>query len=443
MSKKKDFFICTACGQDFSKWNGRCTSCGEWNTIVDKAPMKSTGVKGKPVAIPLSSVEKQSLDRKTVDIGEFNLVCGGGIVPGSVLLLGGEPGIGKSTLGLQIAAYLEALYISGEESPVQIRQRAERLGLDSSRVKISVNNEVGDILELAEKIKPGLLIVDSIQTIYNCEAPGIMGSVSQVRESSSRLAEFAKRSGIPVILIGHITKDGNIAGPKLLEHIVDVVLYFEGDFSRDYRILRAFKNRYGSVNEMGLFRMTSTGLEEVKDKNKIFLNPFRTHSPGSAVSAAVEGSRTILFEVQSLVTFSSFSNPRRMSDGLDMNRLIIISAVLEKHGDLKLNNFDIFLNISGGFNINETAADLAVAMAIASSLKEKSVEDGAGFIGEISLSGELRPVSQIEKRVQEFRYSGFKRLYVPKGDVEKAGKTGFDGEIIGLSTVNEALSLVF
>lgn len=442
MAKKKNYFVCTACGADYSKWNGRCESCGEWNTIIERieeAPCKS----GQASAVLLSAVEMKDLARRAVGIGEFDLVCGGGIVPGSVILLGGEPGIGKSTLALQVSEKMNSLYISGEESPVQIRQRAERLGIELSSMYISVDNEVSDIISLAEKLKPGCLIIDSIQTVYSSDIPGITGSVSQVRETASRLAEFAKRSHIPTVLIGHITKDGSIAGPKLLEHIVDTVLYFEGDFSRDFRVLRAFKNRYGSVNEMGLFSMTPGGLREVKDKNRIFLNPFRSVSPGNAVSAAVEGSRTILFEVQSLVTFSSFSNPRRMSDGFDLNRLLIISAVLEKHAGLKLNTFDIFLNVSGGFNINETAADLAVAMAVTSSLKEKPIGEGAGFIGEISLGGELRPVSQVEKRIQEFRYSGFKRIYLSKGDLDQLKNAEFEGELVGLKNVRDVIDRVF
>ncbi len=444
MAKRTDFFFCTACGADYSKWNGRCNACGEWNTIAEKTEISSgRRLREAPTAVLLSSVDKAKTVRGQTGITEFDLVCGGGIVPGSVILLGGEPGIGKSTLALQISEKLNALYISGEESPVQIRQRGERLSIDMARIHISVNNEVDDIIELAESIVPGCLIIDSIQTIYSAEIPGIIGSVSQVRESASRLVDFAKKKGIPVILIGHITKDGNIAGPKLLEHIVDTVLYFEGDFSKDYRVLRAFKNRYGSVNELGLFRMTESGLEEVKDKNKIFLNPFLSSAPGNAISAAVEGSRTILFEVQALATFSSFSNPRRLSDGLDLNRLIIICAVLEKHAGLKLSNFDVFINVSGGFNINETAGDLAVAAAIASSLKEKRIEDGAGFIGEVSLSGDVRPVSGIEKRVQEFRYSGFKKLYVSPADLTKAKKAGFEGEIIAADSINDVMSSLF
>jgi len=442
MAKKRNYFVCSACGADYSKWNGRCEQCGEWNTIIERIEEAKGGARAA-TAVLLGSVEMKDLSRRVVGIGEFDLVCGGGIVPGSVILLGGEPGIGKSTLALQISGRMNSLYISGEESPVQIRQRAERLGIDLSSMHISVDNEVNEVISLAEKMKPGCLIIDSIQTVYSQDVPGITGSVSQVRESASRLTDFAKKSHVPVILIGHITKDGSIAGPKLLEHIVDTVLYFEGDFSRDFRVLRAFKNRYGSVNELGLFSMTEKGLREVRDKNRIFLNPFRSVSPGNAVSAAVEGSRSILFEVQSLVTFSSFSNPRRMADGLDLNRLLIISAVLEKHSGLKLNTFDIFLNVSGGFHINETAADLAVAVAITSSLKEKPVEEGAGFLGEISLAGELRPVSQVEKRIQEFRYAGFKRVYLSKSDLDQLKGTGFEGELVGLGSISEVMERVF
>jgi DNA repair protein RadA/Sms len=397
----------------------------------------------KPAAVPLSSVSIEGVQRIQTGIGEFNLVCGGGIVPGSVILMGGEPGIGKSTMALQVAHYLDTVYVSGEESPAQLRQRAERLGIDLDRIKISTNTAVEDIIALAAAEKPQCIVVDSIQTIYSGEIPGAAGSVSQIRESASRLVDMAKQSGVPVILVGHITKDGAIAGPKLLEHLVDTVLYFEGDFSRDFRMLRAFKNRFGSVNEVGLFRMTASGLQEVKDKNRVFLNSFSSSSPGNAVSAAIEGSRTILFEVQSLVTFTTFSNPRRMSDGLDQNRLIIINAVLEKHAGLKLNSFDVFINVSGGFRINETAADLAVAMAIASSMKDRPVPEGTGFLGEISLSGDVRPVSQCSRRMQEFRASGFHTVVVSESDMKDARNAGFEGTIHGVKKISEAINLLF
>jgi len=443
MAKKKEYYVCTACGADSVKWHGRCPSCQEWNTMVEVEASRPSHKHTKPAAVPLSSVAVEGVQRIQTGIGEFNLVCGGGIVPGSVILMGGEPGIGKSTMALQVAHYLDTVYVSGEESPAQLRQRAERLGIDLDRIKISTNTAVEDIIALAAAEKPQCIVVDSIQTIYSGEIPGAAGSVSQIRESASRLVDMAKQSGVPVILVGHITKDGAIAGPKLLEHLVDTVLYFEGDFSRDFRMLRAFKNRFGSVNEVGLFRMTASGLQEVKDKNRVFLNSFSSSSPGNAVSAAIEGSRTILFEVQSLVTFTTFSNPRRMSDGLDQNRLIIINAVLEKHAGLKLNSFDVFINVSGGFRINETAADLAVAMAIASSMKDRPVPEGTGFLGEISLSGDVRPVSQCSRRMQEFRASGFHTVVVSESDMKDVRNAGFEGTIHGVKKISEAINLLF
>lgn len=443
MAKKKIIFICNSCGSDFSKWHGKCPSCGEWNSVFESETAPHKNKKSTIEAIELSSIAADKISRIKTGINEFNIVCGGGIVPGSVILIGGEPGIGKSTLALQISHYLNTLYISGEESPGQLRQRAQRLGINPEKVKLSTSTNTEEIEIITKSEKPECVIIDSIQTIYSPETPGLKGSVSQIRESASRLVDLAKETGIPVILIGHITKEGNIAGPKLLEHLVDTVLYFEGDFSRDYRILRSFKNRFGSVNEMGLFQMTGRGLEEVKDKNKIFLNPFKSSAPGNAISAAIEGSRVILFEVQSLVSFTSFSNPRRMSDGFDINRLILISAVLEKHGGLKLNSFDVFINVAGGFQINETAADLAVAMSITSSLKEKPIPGDTGLLGEISLSGEIRPVSQCERRVKEFMHSGFKSLVIPINDIKGAKKAGFEGDIIGIKNIHEAIDHLF
>lgn len=443
MAKQKQFFICSSCGASHPKWLGRCTECGEWNTISLAPELSSNRKKEKAPAVRLSSIEHTELKRIMTGIGEFDLVCGGGIVPGSVILIGGDPGIGKSTLALQTAEKFKSLYVSGEESYSQIRHRGDRLGIGSDNIAVSTETDVSSIIEMVESKKYECVIVDSIQTIRSADVAGITGSVSQIRESASRLAECAKSTGVPLILIGHITKDGNIAGPKLLEHIVDTVLYFEGDSGREFRILRAFKNRFGSVNEMGLFRMCETGLEEVKNRNDIFLNPFRSDSPGNAISAALEGTRTILFEVQSLVTFTSFPNPRRMSDGFDSNRLIILAAVLEKHAGLKLNNFDIFINVSGGFRIDETSADLAVAMAIASSLKEKPVQQKVGIVGEVSLSGEVRPVSSCDRRINEFRIAGFDTLIVPKGNEKDAAESGYKGRTAGVKTISEAINLLF
>ncbi len=442
MARKASPFVCSSCGAQTPKWAGRCTACGEWNTIVTARP--AAGEKREAARVmALSDVGEDGFVRIATGITEFDMVTGGGIVPGSVILVGGDPGIGKSTLALQVANSFRTFYFSGEESPAQIRHRAERLGVDVGRISVSTVTSVEEIISAAEAARPDCVVVDSVQTLYFSEVPGYAGSVSQIREATSRLVDMAKRTGIPVILIGHITKDGAIAGPKLLEHLVDTVLYFEGDFSKDYRVLRAFKNRYGSVNEIGLFRMEEKGLVEVKDKNSLFLNPYLSSSPGNAVSASLEGSRIILFEVQSLVSFTSFSNPRRMADGFDLNRLILLVAVLEKHGLLKLGTFDVFINVAGGFHITETASDLAVAMSIASSLKSMEIPPSTGFIGEIALSGEVRHVAQCHRRIQEFARSGFARIVLPKGGLDEARRAGFAGEVVEVGTIAQAMDRLF
>ncbi len=441
MAKKGPSFICTSCQFELTKWLGKCPGCNEWNTIAP-FEIKSTKVKKETALVPLSTIKYDELSRIETSIKEFNLVCGGGIVPGSVILLSGEPGIGKSTLALQVASSLNSLYISGEETPIQLRHRAERIGVNTENILVSSNTDIDDISNLIKSKKHGCIIVDSVQTLYNSEIPGPVGSVTQIKESTSRLIEIAKSTEVPVILIGHITKEGSIAGPKILEHLVDTVLYFEGDFFKEYRVVRAFKNRFGSVNEIGLFNMTNKGLVEVQDKNSLFMNSLSSKSPGSAISAAVEGSRTILFEVQSLVTVTNFTNPRRMSDGFDYNRLILLTAVLEKHGYLKLSTYDVFINVAGGFQINETSADLAVAMSIVSSLKDKPIASDIGFIGEISLSGEIRPVSQCSRRMSEFSRSGFSKVVLSKNDSKDAAGA-FKGEVIEVNNIFEVIDYIF
>ncbi|MFH0975588.1 MAG: DNA repair protein RadA [Spirochaetota bacterium] len=442
MSKKKNIFMCISCGSAHAKWLGRCPECGEWNSIVETESAAPARAGRENRVVPLSDIKTDELKRVNTGIEEFDLVCGGGIVPGSVILISGEPGIGKSTLALQIASTFKTLYVSGEESAVQLRHRAIRLGLGAENILVLQNACAEEIVKAAGLEKFGCIIADSVQTLYTSGMPGSAGSITQIRESSARLIELAKTTGIPVILIGHITKEGSIAGPKILEHLVDTVLYFEGDFSKEFRMIRALKNRFGSVNEIGLFRMTDAGLAEVKDKNSVFLNSFSSSAPGSAISAAIEGSRTMLFEVQSLVAFTNFSNPRRMSDGFDINRLILLAAVLEKHGFMKLNSYDVFINLAGGFQVNETCADMAVAIAIVSSLKDKPVPRDTGFLGEISLSGEIRPVSQCARRAQEFARSGFKRIVVPENDASEA-KKAFNREIVAVKTIYEAIDRVF
>ncbi|MBN2802297.1 MAG: DNA repair protein RadA [Deltaproteobacteria bacterium] len=438
-------YLCTECGSSFTKWQGRCPDCGQWNTLVESETSAVKKKSNKQIeTIRLDSVEQKHIVRIDSGINELNLVCGGGIVPGSVILIGGEPGIGKSTLSIQIANNINTLYVSGEESPNQLRGRADRLQIDASKIEVSTSIITEEITHLMELKKPTCVIVDSIQTVASENVAGIAGSVSQIRESAAQIASTAKRLGIIAVIIGHITKDGAIAGPKILEHLVDTVLYFEGNSSKDYRILRSFKNRFGSINEVGLFQMTAKGLIDVKNKNNIFLNPFDSMAAGSAISAAVEGTRTILFEVQALANFTNFSNPRRLSDGLDFNRLVIISAILEKHTGLKLNSFDIFINMSGGFKLNERSGDLAVAVAIASSIKNVAISRDTAFLGELSLSGEIRPVAQLERRLQELNLVGIRRLFIANS--RKSSKDDdykFDGEIIPVSTIQDVVNRVF
>lgn len=444
MAKKKTSFVCVSCGAETPGWMGKCPSCSEWNTLVeiDKDKKITDKKNSKADYKILKEIDTNEQKRLKTGIKEFDIVCGGGLVPGAVTLIGGEPGIGKSTLSLQISACFKTVYVSGEESPIQIKHRSDRLKIYKNNIFITTDTNVDAVIKLIEEVKPECVFVDSIQTISCYENPGPAGSVAQIRESAVRLTEIAKQYNIPIFLIGHITKEGSIAGPKILEHIVDTVLYFEGDFTHDYRILRAFKNRFGSVNEIGIFRMTDRGLEEIPDKNSVFLNPYATQNPGIAVCAAIEGSRTILFEVQSLVSYTSFSNPRRMADGFDLNRLILLIAVLEKHAALKMSNFDVFLNVAGGFSINETASDLAVAVSIASSYKEKSIPEKTGFLGEIALSGEIRPVSQPGRRIQEFIRNDFSTIILSEKDAKEANKAGFNGAIVSVRTIIQALDAV-
>ncbi|MCX7678975.1 MAG: DNA repair protein RadA [Spirochaetes bacterium] len=437
MGKKTEIYVCSLCGAKMPRWHGKCPECAEWNTIQKQQRCSSS----QPLLQRLSEVQVDGPVRILTGIAEFDVVCGGGLVPGSVVLLGGEPGIGKSTLALQIAGLVPTLYVTGEESPSQIRFRADRLGINTDRIHISIAMNPQDIIAFMEKEKPQLLIVDSVQTLYTPEYPASAGTPTQIRESAAALIDAAKKQSFCAILIGHITKDGFIAGPKILEHMVDTVLYFEGDFSRDFRILRSFKNRFGSINEIGLFRMGSKGLEEMRNKNDLFLNSSPSFAPGSAITATIEGSRVIVFEVQSLVTPTNYSNPRRMADGFDYNRVMLITAVLEKHASFALGNFDIFINVAGGFVVRDTSADLAVAMAIASSLKNVSLPSHAAFLGEISLSGEIRPVAQCARRIMELGRAGFSTVCVAERDYDEAKRAQYNGEIIPLDRIEKACEL--
>lgn len=452
MAKAKSLYRCSECGYETVKWLGKCPSCGEWNTLEEVArEMTPTyGGKVKPaVQIDLSRVVELKSIRETITariktgIGELDRVLGGGIVPGSVVLAGGEPGIGKSTLFLQMADKLaqsrEVLYVSGEESAEQVAMRFSRLGLTSS-MQFMAETQVELILAAAEQKKPEILIVDSIQTIYHAEVASASGSVSQVRECAAALARFAKQSNTAVFIIGHVTKEGNIAGPRVLEHLVDTVLYFEGESQSAFRILRAVKNRFGSTNEIGVFDMKAEGMQEVKNPSAIMLSGRMKGMPGSCIYCALEGTRPVLIEVEALVSETSFGTPRRMTAGADYNRVSLIIAVLEKKIGLKMYNQDIFVNVGGGMRIWDTSLDLAIAASIVSSFRNRAIRSGTVLFGEIGLTGEIRHISQAEKRVAEAERMGMERVILPYSNM---GGSKAQAEICGVKTLHDALRVMF
>ena len=452
MAKAKSLYRCSECGYETVKWLGKCPSCGEWNTLEEVArEMAPTyGGKVKPaVKIDLSRVVELKSIRETITariktgIGELDRVLGGGIVPGSVVLAGGEPGIGKSTLFLQMADKLaqsrEVLYVSGEESAEQVAMRFSRLGLTSS-MQFMAETQVELILAAAEQKKPEILIVDSIQTIYHAEVASASGSVSQVRECAAALARFAKQSNTAVFIIGHVTKEGNIAGPRVLEHLVDTVLYFEGESQSAFRILRAVKNRFGSTNEIGVFDMKAEGMQEVKNPSAIMLSGRMKGMPGSCIYCALEGTRPVLIEVEALVSETSFGTPRRMTAGADYNRVSLIIAVLEKKIGLKMYNQDIFVNVGGGMRIWDTSLDLAIAASIVSSFRNRAIRSGTVLFGEIGLTGEIRHISQAEKRVAEAERMGMERVILPYSNM---GGSKAQAEICGVKTLHDALRVMF
>lgn len=452
MAKAKSLYRCSECGYETVKWLGKCPSCGEWNTLEEVArEMAPTyGGKVKPaVQIDLSRVVELKSIRETITariktgIGELDRVLGGGIVPGSVVLAGGEPGIGKSTLFLQMADKLaqsrEVLYVSGEESAEQVAMRFSRLGLTSS-MQFMAETQVELILAAAEQKKPEILIVDSIQTIYHAEVASASGSVSQVRECAAALARFAKQSNTAVFIIGHVTKEGNIAGPRVLEHLVDTVLYFEGESQSAFRILRAEKNRFGSTNEIGVFDMKAEGMQEVKNPSAIMLSGRMKGMPGSCIYCALEGTRPVLIEVEALVSETSFGTPRRMTAGADYNRVSLIIAVLEKKIGLKMYNQDIFVNVGGGMRIWDTSLDLAIAASIVSSFRNRAIRSGTVLFGEIGLTGEIRHISQAEKRVAEAERMGMERVILPYSNM---GGSKAQAEICGVKTLHDALRVMF
>ena len=429
MAKTKTAFFCRECGTETARWQGQCPACREWNTLVEEpsAPKrgKASPAAGMPVAravsdavpLRLRDVHGEEGRRWTTGLGELDFVLGGGIVPGSVVLVGGEPGIGKSTLLLQVAGRLEAagrptLYVSGEESAVQVKLRADRLEAAAGEVTLLAETELETLLLRAAERAPAVLLVDSIQTVYTGDLEGTPGNVGQVRECAARLQRFAKQTGTAVFLVGHVTKGGGIAGPKTLEHIVDTVLYFESAGGMDHRVLRATKNRFGGVDEIGVFRMTVEGLAPVGNPSELFLGDRLAHASGSAVVATMEGTRPLLVEVQGLAAKASYGAPQRVSTGLDPKRLALLLAVLEKRAGLPFGQLDVFLNVVGGLRLYETAGDLAVAAALASSVYDRAVPADAVFIGELGLGGEVRPVGQMERRLGEAARMGFTTAYL-------------------------------
>ena len=422
MAKSSTQFTCTACGAAHNKWIGRCEACGAWNTIVEEAPLsagpKALGGKGRSIALTDLATQEAAPPRAASGINELDRVLGGGLVPASAILVGGDPGIGKSTLLLQATAAfarkgLSCMYISGEEAPAQVQMRAQRLGLSDAKVALGAETNLRDILTTLDTHRPGLVVIDSIQTMWLDTVDSAPGSVSQVRAACHELVTFAKKRGVSVILVGHVTKEGQIAGPRVVEHMVDTVLYFEGERGHQFRILRAVKNRFGPADEIGVFEMTSDGLAEVTNPSALFLSDREKATAGSAVFAGIEGTRPVLTEIQALVAPSTLGTPRRTVVGIDGGRLSTILAVLEARCGISYAGLDVFLNVAGGMRVNEPAADLAIAGAILSAREDVAIPPDMVLFGEISLSGALRPVGQTENRLKEASKLGFTQAIAP------------------------------
>ena len=463
MKPPKTVFACQECGAQASKWLGRCNDCGAWNSMVEERAVPepvAAAAAGKRYALAATAgpqlyadIDIVQADRLTTGIGEFDRVLGGGVVPGSLVLLGGEPGIGKSTLLLQAAAhfartYGPVLYSSGEESEHQIKARGERLGVERAPLYILAETCLERILEEIARLKPSFIIVDSIQTVFSLKFQSAPGSIGQVRESATQLLFAAKGQNIPTFLVGHVTKDGALAGPKALEHIVDTVLYFEGERHHAHRVVRAVKNRFGAVSELGVFEMTGTGLRAVPNPSALFLAERPANAPGSAVLCCIEGSRPLLVEVQALVSSSSFGNARRMASGIDQNRLSLLLAVLEKRAGLNLMGEDVFVNIAGGMTVDEPAADLSIIAAVASSVRNRPIRPGTAVFGEVGLAGEVRGTTQGPLRVREAAMMGFTRCVLPPGSCSPVDLPGLPAggsataggiELVEVRTVSEAL----
>jgi len=464
MARTKTVYRCTECAAEYAKWQGRCDTCGEWNTLVEEslAPSiaassggaarrlggtRSLAEGGSVAPTPkLRDVSGTAAKRWHTGLKEFDFALGGGIVPGSMILVGGEPGIGKSTLLLQVAARLESaghrtLYASGEESALQVKLRADRLGGDAGNVSLLSETNLETVLATAAANEPSTLIVDSIQTLFTADLEGAPGNVGQVRECAARLMRFANESGTTVFVVGHVTKGGGIAGPKTLEHIVDTVLYFEGESTLDHRVLRATKNRFGSVDEIGVFRMSESGLDPVDNPSELFLGDRASQASGNAVTALLEGTRPVLIEIQALAAKAGFGTPQRVSTGYDGRRLALLLAVLEKRAGISFANLDVFLNVVGGVRLQEPAGDLAVAAALASSVYDRALPNDVVFVGEVGLGGEVRPVSQAERRVAEAANMGMTRVFLSDRGVPKRVARGVT--VVGVRTIGELFQRLF
>ncbi len=453
LKKRKTVFTCQSCGYQTPKWLGKCPDCGQWQSFAEEAqapaPLKTFGLPAdtpqKPV--PIDTVELSAEERLTTGMAEFDRVLGGGLVPGTLILIGGDPGIGKSTLMLQALHGLasqgaKVLYVSGEESVKQIKIRSQRLAAISASMLVVSEISLEAILAMVESEKPDVLVIDSIQTMYNGDLSSAPGSVTQVRESTMQLMIMAKKTGIPTFLVGHVTKDGAIAGPRIMEHMVDTVLYFEGDRNHVFRILRAVKNRFGSTNEIGVFEMKAAGLMEVANPSAVFLAERPENSPGSVVTATMEGTRPILIELQGLAAGTSLGTPRRTILGLDQNRVALLVAVMEKKLGLQLMGHDIFMNVAGGVKVVEPAVDMGIVTAIASSFLDRPLSGGTVVLGEVGLTGEVRAISHVDLRVMEIKKMGFTRCIVPLGNLKRM-TTRDELEVVGIGTVAEAMELLF
>jgi DNA repair protein RadA/Sms len=451
MAKVKVEYACTACGTSSPKWVGKCPGCGEWNTLVEEVSAPEPKYRGGSAAdfpasrpVRLTEVQDTAAARTQCGIGEFDRVMGGGVVSASATLIGGDPGIGKSTILLQVARGLcrqgkAILYVSGEESEAQVKLRASRLGVSEAGIFLMSETSLERILSAAADLSPAAMIVDSIQTVFSSDLPGAPGSVGQVRECAARLVFFGKKAGISVFLVGHVTKEGAIAGPRVLEHIVDTVLYFEGEKGHPYRILKAVKNRYGSTNEIGVFEMRAEGLTEVADPSGMFLSERSGETSGTLVFPAIEGTRPLLVEVQALVSQSFLAMPRRTTLGVDYNRVILMCAILERKAGVSLYNQDVFVNVAGGIRVDEPAADLVLCCAVAGSFKDRVVPPGTAVFGEVGLGGEVRAVPMAEMRLNEAAKMGFSRVVLPAANAERLSAK-FPLELLPVRHVKEAIA---